>query len=858
MNKIGFLLLSALFVLSSLAQADANDPKTALSRELTVPFSWEILCTHDPEFCRNVKPKDEILPAKSISLMIFQRFRSTVFAIAQKYNVDPIVLMSVIVTEHSLNVKIDDIWQNILVQTPIAPNGKFLGIGFSYGFGQIYADATERAEKVVARTENRAIRPIVELTPRLMTMEGALTYAAAILREDIDIYAKAGYDISSDPGVQATLYNIGRPEERLKRTVSEGRVPQVNYFGWFVLYHWAEFYDVMLKNDNQLLLSPQVLDQAKVKKTDGNYLYPTFSLTKSVPLFMRPERCQSSWSNRSSGEAVGHERIARSQSGTGSFEILMQSIDCTGKEWSLVRMLNGEVGWVSHYDIEGSTKFDYLPRTCEPINQTASCATKIVDLDPRLKVLTQDPSKSAIDISLVSFDGHPPDAHGFRAECLDPSFRSNQEKENEQWLKQRQEFRSDRFAQDQLKDFIERREKARQDQVAAQKKAFAKYGFEIHFPTVAELRRIKFLIKDKKDQVTAALGLSDWDEVQNLIVDVSQSVDFLRGWTGDRFDIPCREPYESDMGTLVACALPSSSVIEDYFQRLKVADIITGSVPEDLIELRQKVSGSIREFSDQFYALARAQDNAAFEYYKQALVISRMSFADNLKMINKVCGPLFSRYPSVDANYKSYLLQVESVRSLPEFEKLRPIEFALTSVMTSCEAFEQYDLASVEAGKISPPIHFSFQTGQFSNERTLIKIRSEFLRNGKSTASNFVTLTQFRYMKVTSKMIEQALNYSIDNALKGGLQRAQEEFQRHLLFKTQSHNGCSYDPIGSAEIIAKVSQLPCVQMVQIPDEANLVARIALMSKKVVGVVGEGFADRFRVLLKPQCDFAAGK
>jgi len=78
-------------------------------------------------------------------------------------------------------------------------------------------------------------------------MDPALTlaYVAATLKTSIDAYRRlAGFDISENPGVTATLYNVGSPEERayrLKRENTERasrgeapRLPEENYYGWLV------------------------------------------------------------------------------------------------------------------------------------------------------------------------------------------------------------------------------------------------------------------------------------------------------------------------------------------------------------------------------------------------------------------------------------------------------------------------------------------------------------------------------------------------------------------------------------------------------------------------------------------------
>lgn len=79
----------------------------------------------------------------------------------------------------------------------------------------------------------------------IMDPDLTLPYVAATLRKSIDAYAAiAGFDISQNPGITATLYNLGNPEERARQLAAENksrkaqglepRLPEENYYGWLV------------------------------------------------------------------------------------------------------------------------------------------------------------------------------------------------------------------------------------------------------------------------------------------------------------------------------------------------------------------------------------------------------------------------------------------------------------------------------------------------------------------------------------------------------------------------------------------------------------------------------------------------
>ncbi|TPJ66610.1 MULTISPECIES: DUF1402 family protein [unclassified Mesorhizobium] len=79
----------------------------------------------------------------------------------------------------------------------------------------------------------------------IMDPDLTLPYVAATIRKSIDAYKSiAGFDISSNPGLTATLYNVGNPEQRAYALKAENekrsaagepvKLPEENYYGWLV------------------------------------------------------------------------------------------------------------------------------------------------------------------------------------------------------------------------------------------------------------------------------------------------------------------------------------------------------------------------------------------------------------------------------------------------------------------------------------------------------------------------------------------------------------------------------------------------------------------------------------------------
>ncbi len=79
----------------------------------------------------------------------------------------------------------------------------------------------------------------------IMDPDLTLAYVAATLRKAIDTYRDiAGFDISRNPGLTATLYNVGNPQARASALRAENqrrkaagepqKLPEENYYGWLV------------------------------------------------------------------------------------------------------------------------------------------------------------------------------------------------------------------------------------------------------------------------------------------------------------------------------------------------------------------------------------------------------------------------------------------------------------------------------------------------------------------------------------------------------------------------------------------------------------------------------------------------
>jgi hypothetical protein len=79
----------------------------------------------------------------------------------------------------------------------------------------------------------------------IMDPDKSLAYMAAAIKMSIDDYRRiAGMDISKNPGITSTLYNVGNPQERAYALANKNKdraasgeppvLPEENYYGWLV------------------------------------------------------------------------------------------------------------------------------------------------------------------------------------------------------------------------------------------------------------------------------------------------------------------------------------------------------------------------------------------------------------------------------------------------------------------------------------------------------------------------------------------------------------------------------------------------------------------------------------------------
>ncbi|MGE3305777.1 MAG: DUF1402 family protein [Rhizobiaceae bacterium] len=135
------------------------------------------------------------------------------------------------------------------------PNKRFsqvffqpLYAGQTFGIAQLNPLVALQMSDIVHRVSGLPLlseRNAPQVYETIMDPDQTLPYVAATLKKSIDSYRElANVDISQNPGITATLYNVGDPEGRARALVAdnkareaagqEPRMPEENYYGWLI------------------------------------------------------------------------------------------------------------------------------------------------------------------------------------------------------------------------------------------------------------------------------------------------------------------------------------------------------------------------------------------------------------------------------------------------------------------------------------------------------------------------------------------------------------------------------------------------------------------------------------------------
>lgn len=148
----------------------------------------------------------------------------------------------------------EDVWERTFrgkkVDGVAYPDNRFSAVFFqpffagqTFGLGQINPlTALMQSDMVARRSGYPKLDPADanDVYKAIMDPDKSLAYMAATIRRSIDDYEEiANMDISRNPGITATLYNVGNSAKRAAALAARNRNggfswPEENYYGWLV------------------------------------------------------------------------------------------------------------------------------------------------------------------------------------------------------------------------------------------------------------------------------------------------------------------------------------------------------------------------------------------------------------------------------------------------------------------------------------------------------------------------------------------------------------------------------------------------------------------------------------------------
>jgi hypothetical protein len=372
-----------------------------------VAVTREEVCQYASDFCdrlwnsdgQPVKPLPEVVEA-------LKYLNPEIKRVAADYGIDPRAVIGAILTEHSLNVtKTHSDMKDFIYWAKLEDVVKAVkGTMPSIGFGQIKPDVALTVEEKVAKKEGRPPRTLDEIKKFLKNPYESVKYAAALVRDGQDAYKERGFDISGDPSILATVYNIGRPAKHADDAKSENRNPRVNFFGYFVGQNLGLI-------DEIAKFTPPQSDSAKRS---------TFLSGSGVELFPYPPDCDPK-ANASMHDYTRDQTYNKASpigSGAGFYKVIGHGVDCDMKPWSLVRTGNGRTGWASDDILQANTtKFPAGAVACS--KQTYdTCRKQLLQTIPGLTEVGRDRSGSyTLRLNRKKSD-EPADFKKWTAYCL--------------------------------------------------------------------------------------------------------------------------------------------------------------------------------------------------------------------------------------------------------------------------------------------------------------------------------------------------------------------------------------------------------------------------------------------------------
>jgi hypothetical protein len=362
------------------------------------------------QFCDNLKNSDGswVQPSESVKKILKELYPEIEKA-SKTYNIKKESIIAAILSENSLNVSLNDDIQNWLVKNKVFKSAKIPLVGyFSIGFSQVTVSAAAKVEKNAAKAEGRSERTEEEIAKELLNPVSAINYTAAIIKNNQDIYAKNGFNISDRPDIIASLHSLGEPEKYATRAKADNRQPKPNFMGIFASKYQSDIMDIAKTNTTiPVEQKINVADKVTVEKVVAPKISNGLPLMSSIPL------CSKNGAGQVSDYAKRMTYFEGEQSGAlkneDKYFKISESIDCNLENWTLVRSPAGSEGWIKEDKLdakkEQSLSLNNTKKNNKMCSSKSNCEAKIKKINNN--VLSSKNNRLQLKVGTIEEFGEP-------------------------------------------------------------------------------------------------------------------------------------------------------------------------------------------------------------------------------------------------------------------------------------------------------------------------------------------------------------------------------------------------------------------------------------------------------------------
>lgn len=166
-------------------------------------------------------------PAHLETLFLIKQNQAWINYLGKKYHVKPQLIASIFLAEQSLIFTTSDVLQNLLARLNFKINS-------SLGPLQLSAGALKTSEQLLAQLDRRPALDLNQIRKKILKLKDALYYATGYLLHIQNVYKKYNLNIENHLGLMGTIYTLGSPEWRAKRTLQLNKPMQISYYGYFI------------------------------------------------------------------------------------------------------------------------------------------------------------------------------------------------------------------------------------------------------------------------------------------------------------------------------------------------------------------------------------------------------------------------------------------------------------------------------------------------------------------------------------------------------------------------------------------------------------------------------------------------